>query len=164
MSESDDGLIDLSDMSFDFEDYFERFHGGQMDAEEREEFDARVLGLFCQSFIKSGGDTSAIPRWVASYLTEQIYKVLAGGDFAEAFRMPEPWRQPEPFRTRAQERSLEIFCDIANTIKNSPNSKITNAIAEVAVKHNASYETARAAYYEHVRKMPKDFLKRGVEN
>ena len=164
MDQSDDELIDLSDMDFDFSDYFDRFHRGDMGADEKDEFDARVLGLFCQSFINSHGDTSAIPKWVASYMTEQIWKVLKGADFAESFRMPEPWRQPESFCSRAQQRSLDMFSDIANQIKESPNSKITSVIAAVANEYNASYETARAAYYEHVKKLPKDFLKRGGEN
>ena len=136
--------IDLSDMSFDFEDYFERFHSGDMSKEEKEEFDARILGLFCQSFIRSQGDPAAIPKWVASYMCEQIYKVLGGLQFADAFKMPEPWQQPAPIRSRAEQEALEIFCDVANALRSDSSLKITDAISDAARRRNASYEKARA--------------------
>lgn len=155
--------INLNDMDFDFEDYFERFRAGEMGDDEKEEFDARVLGLFCQSFIKSRGDSSAIPKWVAEYMCEQIYKVLAGLEFCTAFRMPEPWQQPTPIYSRAEESAISIFCDIANLLKGDASIKVTNAIAAIAIKRNVSYETARAAYYKRVKSLPSDFLKRDKE-
>lgn len=141
--------INLADMNFDFDDYFKRFEIGMLSEFESEEFDARVLGLFCQSFIRSKGDPAAIPRWVASHMCEQIYKVLAGDEFANAFRMPPPWQQPSSIFTRAEARAMEIFNDIFITLKDDPTLNTVDVIAAVASNHAVSYETARAAYYKY---------------
>ena len=149
--------IDYSDFRFDFDDYFRRFNEKQLSETEKEAFTARIIGMFCRDLV-AGNEP---PRWVQSYLVEQFSKVLMGEEWESAF--PLPWTTATPLRTRAESRSLDIFCDIANQLKESPDAKITNVIANAANSHNSSYETARAAYYKHVKNLPKDFLKRDSE-
>ncbi|MGB7479872.1 MAG: hypothetical protein WA924_06070, partial [Burkholderiaceae bacterium] len=45
-------------------------------------------------------------------------------------------------------RAFDIYNCVEDGIKNSPNVNITDLIAMQASKHNVSYETARAVYYE----------------
>lgn len=154
MNQDDEGLIDLSDMTFDFDDYFKRFDEKTLTQEEFEEFSARVMGLFCREFIEH----RAVPHWVMNYMCEQMYKVLGGEEWAHAF--PLPWTTETPIRSRSDQLALEMFCDIANQLKADPTAKVTTVIASVASTRNVSYELARAGYYKYVKHLSKDFLKR----
>lgn len=88
----DDGLIHLHDMSFDFEDYFKRHGTEEMCDEEAEEFDARVMGIFCRDFFNSGGDPDAIQPWVIAYLAKAMFNVLGGVPWSQA--LPTPFDAP----------------------------------------------------------------------
>jgi hypothetical protein len=153
------GDINLNDMEFDFDDYFERFRSGDMSGEERKEYDARVLGLFCKSLIKNNNDPAAIPKWVAKHMRRQIYNVLSGYQFVDAFCMPKPWQQRATTITRAEQAALDIFVDIANALASDASLGITDAITKGAKKNNCSFQKARAAYYEHNEHLPKGFIK-----
>lgn len=139
-------LIDLSDMTFDFEDYFNRHHDGEMDDAEKEEFSARVYGLFCQSVFNSGGDSGKIPFWAANYIAEKLVQVLGGVPWPDVMRLP--WDvEEDPFFTPKGERAVNIYAEITNALSASPDANVTTLIAEQAGKHCVSYETARADYY-----------------
>lgn len=158
----DDGLIHLHDLSFDFEDYFDRFHSGDMTDQERDEFSARVYGMFCRDFFTSGGDPGAVPRWVANYIAEKLFQVLGGVPWQDIMGMP--WDEPTPYLTPKGQRALAIYADVENTLNSTPGANTTDVISEQAKKHNVSYETARADYYAMKKSLkektgiPKKFL------
>ena len=141
---------DPANLGFDFEGYFEK--KGTDD-----EFQMRIMGQFCRDFWKNG-NACDVPYWIMNYIAERFHQVLVGDTFNNA--LPLPWDPADPVRSRAEELSLSIFCDVTNQLKSSEQAKVTNIIASVAQDYNVSYETARAAYYKHIKLLPKDFLKR----
>lgn len=156
--------INLMDLDFDFEDYFERFRSGEMSEEEKEEFDARVIGVFCRGVFRSNEDPANIPFWAANYLAEQLYKVLGGEPWTNA--LPLPWYpREETFFSKKGKRAMEIYCAVENARRSIDSFNVVDLISEQAKKHCVSYETARADYYS-VRKVivmnqewPANFLK-----
>lgn len=162
--------IDLADMSFDFDDYFGRFRSGDMSEEEKEEFAARVIGVFCRGVFRSKGDPANIPFWAANYVAEQLYKVLGGLPWANAFHLPF-WYPPEhPFLSKQGERAMHIYAEVENARKTRDEFNVTSLLAEQAAKLCVSYETARADYYA-IKKVivmkqewPIKFLKQNAEN
>lgn len=156
--EDDEGLINLADTDFNFEDYFSRFGRGETSAQENAEWDARVLGLFCRDVFEE----RKVPTWVLEHLANEFSKILAGGKWNDSF--PLPWHPADPVRSRSEEIALQIFCDIANEMKRDCTQKITSVIKEIADRHHVSYETARAAWYKHRKHFSDAFLKSDSEN
>ena len=60
-----DGFIYLHDYDFDFDNYFDRHAAGELSEEEKGDFAARVYGMFCRDFFKSGGNPAVVQPWVA---------------------------------------------------------------------------------------------------
>lgn len=139
-----DGLIHLHDLDFDFEDYFKRYPAELLEG-EGEEFSARVYGLICRDFFKSGGDPGAVPKWAMSYLVNKLYQVLGGVPWNDIMRMP--WDVPTPYMTPKGQRAFDIYAFVENTLLDTPGANVTDLISEAARKHHVSYETARADYY-----------------
>lgn len=159
----DDGLIHLHDLSFDFEDYFERYEKREMDEDEASEYNARVMGLFCKALWESGGDTRAIPPWVADHLAKKFYESLGGVPWGDLMGLP--WDQKTPVFTKKGQRAFDIYAYIQNTLKSQPDANVTDLLAEAAKQLNISYETARADYYSMKNalstdpaSMPENFL------
>lgn len=160
----DDGLIHLHDMSFDFEDYFDRYASEEMGEEERKEFGARVMGLFCLDFFNSGGDPAAIKPWVANYLAKAMYNVLGGVPWSQA--IPTPFDAPgtQSMYTEKGGRGMAIYGAVENG--KSVKAGVTNLLAKQAEKFNISFETARGDYYkvkksiENGSGLPDGFLKK----
>lgn len=137
----DDGLIHFHDMSFDFEDYFNRYESGTMCEEEKEEFSARVMGLFCRDSFDSG----TVKPWVANYIAEKLYEALGGVPWSDIMGLP--WDERTSYLTPKGERAFETYAYVHNTQLEQPDARITDLIAEAAKKLNVSFETARADYY-----------------
>lgn len=138
--------IDLADLTFNFEDYFDRFRRGELTEQESKEFTARAIGLFCRSFFESRGDTSALPRWVVNYIAEQMWKVLGGERWDDA--LPMPWSERSSlFKKRTDERAADIYSAVHNALHARPELAVTELLQEQADKHCVSFETARADYY-----------------
>lgn len=150
----DDGMIHLHDLSFDFEDYFDRFEKGEMDEDEKRDYSARVMGLFCKSLWEHG-DTRAVPYWVANYLAEKLCQSLGGVPWGDLVDLP--WDRKEPFLTKNGQRAFETYAHVHNTLLKNEKANITDLIAEAAKKFNVSYETARKDYYD----MKNDFDRNG---
>lgn len=131
----------LDDLEFDFEGYFDRFRSGSLTAIEREEFCARIMGMFCRDIFAQRKP----PDWVLNFVANEFSNVLYGKPWADAF--PLPWTERTPVWTRAEELALTIACDIAQILKDDQGAKVTATISRVASNHNVSYETARAAWY-----------------
>ena len=159
----DDGLIHLHDLSFDFEDYFERYDKGEMDEDEASEYNARVMGLFCKALWENGGDTSAVPGWVAHHLAKKFYESLGGVAWGDLMGLP--WDQKNPRFTKKGQRAFDIYAYIQNTLKIQPDANVTDLLAEAAKQLNLSFETIRADYYamkkaldSNPASMPDNFL------
>lgn len=156
----DDAFIHLHDMSFDFEDYFDRYGTEKMDEEERKLFSARVMGLFCRDFFDSGGEPAAIQPWIANYLAKAMYEVLGGVPWKTVLRLP----FDDCVYTEKGERGMEIYCDVEDGKR--AGEAVTNMLAEKAKKFNISFETARGDYYkvkkivEYGNDFPDGFLKK----
>lgn len=139
-----DGLIHLHDHDFDYEDYFKRY-GEDMPSDERSDFSARVYGLICRDFYKSGGDPGAIPAWAMGYLVDKLHQVLGGVPWDEIMGLT--WEPTIPPLSPLGQRAFRIYAYVHNTQLDRPDTNTTDAIAEAASKNHVSYETARAAYY-----------------
>jgi hypothetical protein len=149
MSDDDrlnDGLVDLQDLNFDFEDYFKRYHDGNMSEDEKRDFSARVYGMFCRDFFNSSSDPGAVKPWVAKYLAEKLWQVLGGVPWQDIMNMP--WDVPTPFFTPIGQRAFGIYAGVENTLHDTPDANVTDLIVEQARKHNVSYQTARTDYYD----------------
>lgn len=144
-----DGLVHLEDISFDFEDYFKRYWAKEMSEEERAEYHARVMGIYCRDIFAQKKPLD----WVLEYIANEFSKILAGGQWNDSF--PLPWHPADPIRygTRADQEALEIYCEIHNFMRLNPDVKITAAIEAVASGRNVSYEKARAGWYKHKAKL-----------
>ena len=141
----DDGLVHLHDLDFDFEDYFERFHAGNMSEDERRDFSARVYGMFCRDFFNSGGDPGAVQPWAANYIAKNLFQAIGGVPWQDLMGLP--WDEPTPYFTQRGQRAFDIYAGVENTLNDTPDANTTDLIYEQAKTHNVSYETARADYY-----------------
>lgn len=161
--QEDDGLIHLNDLDFDFDDYFSRSAAGELTDGEREEYKARVIGLFCHSVFTSDGDMGKVPFWIANYLAEALHQVLGGVPWNKVLGTPfDPYQSDF---TPQGDRAMAIYCNVENARRANPEANITTFIAAEAALHNVSYETARGDYYA-IRKgiqmrtgIPERFLK-----
>lgn len=140
-----DGVIHLMDLDFDFEDYFKRHREGNMSDDEKQDFSARIGGMFCRDFYKSGGDASAIQPWVMSYIVDRVFQSLGGVPWGDLMNLP--WDNKTKFFTPKGQRAFDIYAHVENTLKKQPDANVTDLISEAARNHNVSYETARADYY-----------------
>lgn len=156
MKNDDEYIVNLIDLTFDFEDYFQRSANGTLTEEEQKEFNGRICGQFCRDFYKNG-NASDVPNGIMKYMANQMFLVLAGEEWESAF--PLPWTTPTPIRSRADEIALTIFCDIANLLRQDANIKTVKAIEVMADKHHVSFEKARAAWYNGKKWLDDDFLK-----
>lgn len=139
------GSDELGNLDFDFEDYFQRHGTESMSEVEAKDFQARIYGMYCRDFYKSGGDTSAIPKWVAAYVADRLFEGLQGRPWNDVMRLP--WDKPTPWMTPKGERAFDIYAGVENSLNTIQDANITDLISEQASKHHVSYETARADYY-----------------
>ncbi|NEX63461.1 hypothetical protein [Noviherbaspirillum galbum] len=160
--------INLFDLSFNFEDYFERSKQGQLTEQEQSEFAARVMGQFCRDFYKNG-DPADVPYWIMNYLADQMFKALAGEPLQQVLPMPwEDQKASSPW-TEKGERALKIYAAIQNELAANSKANVTDLIYQQAKENFISFETARLDYYA-IKKgingpgIPEKFLKRGPEN
>lgn len=116
-----------------------------MSKAEREDFQARIYGLFCRDVFQSGRDMRRVSFWAANYVAERLIQALAGAPWQDIMRLP--WDEPTPYLTPKGERAMTIYCDIENALKENPDANSTDLIYEQAKKHCVSYETARGDYY-----------------
>lgn len=154
----------LADLDYNFEGYFERFHNNQVTDEERGDFSARVYGLFCRDFYKSGGDPAYIKPWVASYIADKLFQVLQGAPWSEIMGMPWDTGMADQFTPRGK-RAFDIYAGVRNALNRNPTANVTDLINAQAVLQSVSYQTARGDYYalrnsiERGEGIPKKFLK-----
>lgn len=152
---ADGELIRLSDLTFNFEDYFERSRTKELSEQEQGEWHARIIGLFCREIF----DEKKPPDWILNYIAEQFCWILDGKPWNHAF--PLPWDAPDySLGSRAEDDAMEIFIDVANLIRSEPGIKITNAIRRIAETRNVSFEKARSAWYKRASSLPAGFLKK----
>ena len=140
-----DGVIHLHDLDFNYEGYFEQYRAGSLSQDEKEEFSARVYGLFCRDFYRSDGNVAAIQPWVANFIANKLFQGLGGVPWNDIMNLP--WDRPTPLFTSRGERALEIYGAVETALISDPNAKITSLIAAQAEQRNVSYETARGDYY-----------------
>lgn len=142
----DDGVINLHDLSFDFEDFFDRHGTDAMCEEEEKEFGSRVMGLFCKSFFEGKGDPAAIPPWVANYIAKAMFNVLGGVPWAQA--LPTPFDDPEDqhMYTEKGRRATDIYCAVKNGIASGEGNS-SELLSKQAKVLNLSYESIRRDYY-----------------
>lgn len=158
-----DGEVYLNDLDFDFEDYFKRSAAGELSEDESGDHSARVYGMFCRDFFKSGGDSAAIQPWVANYIAKKLYEALRGEPWNNIMRLP--WDEPTSDLTPKGQRAFETYAHVHNTLREQPDAKVTDLIAEAAKNSNVSFETARADYYAMKKGIvwktgiPSEFLK-----
>lgn len=134
----------LADLSFDFEGYFERHKSGSMSDAEVEEFDARMIGMFCRDVFQGG--PGAVKPWVAHAMANGMIKVLAGEDWDCA--LPMPWSPDfSPF-SRAEQRALKVYCNITNALTVNPTANVTDLLQAEADYLNLAFPTIRADYYK----------------
>lgn len=141
----DDGMVHLHDLSFDFENYFEQYDKGVLSNDERNDYNARVYGMFCRDFFDSGGDPSAVKPWVANYLAKKLYQVLGGVPWQDIMGMP--WDEPTAYLTARGKRAFDIYAGVENELNAEPLANVTDLISQQAQSYHVSYETARADYY-----------------
>lgn len=164
----DDGQIHFADLDYDFEDYFKRYDSGGMDEDERRDFSARVYGLFCRDFFKSGGHPAALEHWVVNYIAKKLMWGLHGEPWGDIMGMP--WDEPTPYFTPRGARAFRVYAAIKNTLRDQPDARVTDLIAAQADANHVSYETARADYYtikaslERKEGLPQRFLNSDPEN
>ncbi|MGE4238691.1 hypothetical protein [Hydrogenophaga sp.] len=162
-----DGLIHLQDLEFDFEDYFSRFPDNMSDDEKRD-FSARVYGMFCRDFYKSGGDPAALKSWVVGYIADKIHQALGGVPWNDLMGLP--WDEPKPMFTPKGQRAFDIYAGVKNENRDDPTANVTDLIAKQASLHHVSFETARSDFYamkraiEWKQGMPEKFLNRSDDS
>lgn len=142
--------LGLADLTFDFEDYFERHQRGELSEAEAEEFDARVIGIFCRRMLTTASATGTWNDWenfAAYMLAKKLQWVIGGVEWRKQFHLPMEGLTRESDFTRTGERAAEIFCAINNALKVDPSLKVVDLIAAQADRHCVSFESARADYY-----------------
>lgn len=162
----DDELIQLSDLEFDFEDYFRRYHTPEMTEDEGEEFSARIYGMFCRDVYAAEevNGMITIPSWAATYIADKLMQALGGVEWEEIMGLPWDDTTKYSYFNAIGSRAIAIWSAIEMQKNSEKKISTTTAIAEQAGKHNVSYECARGDYYE-MRKaqakqipMPQRFL------
>ncbi|MEJ3959281.1 hypothetical protein WGP40_02885 [Brachymonas sp. G13] len=154
---------DLFNLDFNFEGYFERYRSNQLSDSEKEEFSARVYGLYCRNYYKSGGDPSKIDPWVAGYIADKLFKALQGAPWGDIMDLP--WDKTTEMMTAKGMRAFNIWAGVRNALNRNPQASVTKLIGAQSVLHFVSYETARADYYAMKNSMdsgkgiPEKFLK-----
>lgn len=146
--------IDLADLDFDFESYFERHDRGELDDGELQEFDARVIGLFCRRLLTTTtatGDWTERESFAAYYLAKKLRQVIGGVPWTKSFSIPFSWGEFEHDFTKTGKRAADIFCAIHNALRANPALAVTELIHQQADEHCVSFETARADYYRAKR-------------
>lgn len=155
----DDSLVDLQDLTFDFQNYFDNHK--TLSEEEQKEFSCRVMGRFCKELYESGGDPSAVTPWIASYIADAFYQVLGGVPFNQV--LPTPFEPTQDRYTTKGGRAMDVYCEVENAIRKG--EKVTVMFAKIAVRMNLSPQTISAAYYAAKNAidagdpLPADFLK-----
>lgn len=155
----DDELIQLSDLDFDFEDYFDRHGTADMSADEADEFSARIYGMFCRDVYQSSpyDGMITIPAWTATYIANNLVQALGGVEWEEIMGLPWDDSSKYSYYNDTGLRALAIYSAVESQRNAEEKKGITSALAEQAGKHNVSYETARSDYYD----MKKALTKKG---
>jgi hypothetical protein len=155
----DEDLIQLEDLTFDFEDYFARHGTEAMSQEEAEEFQARIYGMFCRDVYASdtGGQMITVPAWTAVYIANKLIQALGGVEWEEIMGLPWDDTSKYFYYNDTGLRALAIYSAVESQRNAEEKKGITSALAEQAGKHNVSYETARSDYYD----MKKALTKKG---
>jgi hypothetical protein len=139
------GSDELHNLDFDFEGYFERSQRNELSAAERQDWHARIYGMFCRDVFTCGGDLSKVSFWTAAYVANRLMEGLQGGPWGDVMRLP--WDSPTPYFTAKGERAMRIWAAVSDGLRAAPDSNVTDLIAQQAREHNVAYETARADYY-----------------
>lgn len=157
-----DGLLHLHDLTYDFEDYFDRHGTDAMSEDEAKEFSLRVLGLFCKDFWESGGNPAAIQPWVANYLAKVFFQICGGVPMREA--LPTVFEPSPDWLTPKGLRAFEIYAFCKSN--SSDQSTLSSRLKKCAETHCLSYEAVRGDYYAmkavivDKKPWPKGFLKK----
>lgn len=129
-----------------FKDYCSRIDDGTATEIDHDEFYMRVIARFVAQTHK--GET--IDNWVQSALCRAFEKILLGGDWVDEF--PLPWIEGTKIRPPHEQKNLEIYIYVAQTLIDDPARKVTGLISEAADIYCCSYEKAEAAYYKYKKK------------
>ncbi|MDN6859685.1 hypothetical protein QO207_24125 [Pseudomonas sp. CAN2814] len=124
----------------DLDSLFHRIRNGTGTDVDHELFYASIIDRFITR-VYAGEE---VEQWVMDRLADAFSKVLMGGDWID--EIPLPGRPGNAIRPWRDDRDLQIFCDVSNSL-NLENAAVVNAIQGAADKHAVSFETARAAYY-----------------
>lgn len=143
-NETNEDAIDLQDLSFDFEDYFRRFAEGTMPDKERNEYTARVIGLFVRETFKSKGNDDSIKSWATDYIANALFEVLGGAPFSDV--LPTPFEPQQSLYTEKENRAFNTYCFIENGKRSG--KKISDLLMQHAINTNLSYESVRSDYYK----------------
>lgn len=136
-----------------FEEYLERVDNRTTSDEEQEEFYMRLMQRFCLNVYEG----KPVDPWILRAFADAFTKILLGGDWCDEIYLP--WIPQTTIRSRADQRDLEIYCEVQNAINeasmaNPPKKlKTTELIRIAASKHCCSYEIARDAYYKLRKKL-----------
>lgn len=139
------GEAELHDLDFDFEAFFSRDVKDLSEADHAQ-WQGRIYGWYCSAFYKSGGDVSAIPKWVAAYVADRLFDGLQGAPWGDTMRLP--WDEPTPTFTARGQRAFDTYAHVENGLRANPAANVTDLIAEASRMQSVSYETARAGYYK----------------
>jgi hypothetical protein len=159
---------ELHNLDYDFEGYFERHKKGELSESEKADFSARIYGMFCRDFYKSGGDVSKLSFMATAYIADRLYEALQGAPWQDIMRMP--WDVPTPMFTPKGQRAFDIYAGVENERVERPEANVTDLIAKQASVHHVSFETARADYYamrqaiKWKKGIPDKFLNRPVDS
>lgn len=142
--------IDLADLEFAFEEYFERSARGELSTAEEQEYDARVIGLFCRRMLTNPNATGPWGEWEAFsayYLAKKLRWVLGGVPWRKQFHLPFEWASHQSDMSRTNQRAANIYCAIHNALRIDPSNSVVDLIRQQADEQCVSFETARADYY-----------------
>jgi hypothetical protein len=134
-----------------WEEYLARIDDGKATKTDHDEFDMRMMARFCNQVYQE----QPIDRWVLHQLANAFCKILNGGIWVD--EIPLPWTEQTPIRSECEQRDLEIYCYIAQALKNDPTRKVTGStglIAEAANIYCCCDKLAEAAYYKYKKMSP----------
>lgn len=126
-----------------FAEFSKLIQRGEATEQHHKEFYLRLINHFCASV---EGDREP-DKWALYKLASALAKVAEGGRWED--ELPLPWAERSSPWSSAEQKDLDLFCEIARYIKSVPDCIVTEVIKDVATNNNASYEKARAAYYKH---------------
>ena len=157
---NDANMNELMDLSFDFEDYFERSLAGKLSEAEQFEFTARMIGMFCRDVYHGGPGT--VQPWVANSLADAMFKVLAGEPWDQA--LPMPWSPEFSQYTKNGERAMSIHCHVENARQLDKQAGTIALIHLAAAHYGVGFPTAKSDYYRakefvDMNSAPPGFLK-----